>query len=320
MRWQPWSGEWYLDCGVLLLALALDLALREPPARLHPVVWIGNAIAALDRWLPQSSNRKALASGSFMALCLPLIVGGLAWLVIVGLQEIGPLAYLLGGAILLKTTFAVKGLAQAANATSTAMESEQLDDARDSLQSLVSRDARALAPALVAAAAVESVAENTTDSYIGPWLAFAILGLPGAFAYRAVNTLDSMVGYRGRYEYFGKASAKIDDLVNLVPARISAFLILLAGFAMGLSVKRGWSVMVNARRITASPNAGWTIGAMSGLLGVTLEKPDQYRIGDGNRKPEASHIGLSVRVAYVVAVFGALLGLSILYLRGVLFG
>ena len=78
--------------------------------------------------------------------------------------------------------------------------------------------------------------------------------------------------------------------------------------------------MVNARRITASPNAGWTIGAMSGLLGVTLEKPDQYRIGDGNRKPEASHIGLSVRVAYVVAVFGALLGLSILYLRGVLFG
>ena len=320
MRWQPWSGEWYLDCGVLLLALALDLALREPPARLHPVVWIGNAISALDRWLPQSSNRKALVSGSFMALCLPLIVGGLAWLVIVGLQEIGPLAYLLGGAILLKTTFAVKGLAQAANATSTAMESEQLDDARDSLQSLVSRDAQALAPALVAAAAVESVAENTTDSYIGPWLAFAILGLPGAFAYRAVNTLDSMVGYRGRYEYFGKASAKIDDLVNLVPARISAFLILLAGFAMGLSVKRGWSVMVNARRITASPNAGWTIGAMSGLLGVTLEKPDQYRIGDGNRKPEASHIGLSVRVAYVVAVFGALLGLSILYLRGVLFG
>ncbi len=320
MRWQPWSGEWYLDCGVLLLALALDLALREPPARLHPVVWIGNAISALDRWLPQSSNRKALASGSFMALCLPLIVGGLAWLVIVGLQEIGPLAYLLGGAILLKTTFAVKGLAQAANVTSTAMESEQLDDARDSLQSLVSRDARALAPALVAAAAVESVAENTTDSYIGPWLAFAILGLPGAFAYRAVNTLDSMVGYRGRYEYFGKASAKIDDLVNLVPARISAFLILLAGFAMGLSVKRGWSVMVNARRITASPNAGWTIGAMSGLLGVTLEKPDQYRIGDGNRKPEATHIGLSVRVAYVVAVFGALLVLSIVYLRGVLFG
>ncbi len=320
MRWQPWSGEWYLDGGVLLLALALDLAFREPPARLHPVVWIGNAISVLDRWLPQSTNGKALVSGSFMALCLPLIAGALAWLVMVGLQEIGPLAYLMGGAILLKTTFAVKGLAQAAKATSTAMESEQLDDARDSLQSLVSRDAQALAPALVAAAAVESVAENTTDSYIGPWLAFAILGLPGAFAYRAVNTLDSMVGYRGRYEYFGKASAKIDDLVNLVPARISAFLILLAGFAMGLSVKRGWSVMVKARRITASPNAGWTIGAMSGLLGVTLEKPDQYRIGDGNREPEASDIGRSVRVAYVVAVFGTLLGLGILYLRGVLFG
>ena len=261
-----------------------------------------------------------MASGSFMALLLPLIVGGLAWLAMLGLKEIGSLAYLIGGAILLKTTFAMKGLAQAANNTSEAMESEHLNDARDSLRSLVSRDAQALASPLVAAAAVESVAENTTDSYIGPWLAFAVLGLPGAFIYRAVNTLDSMVGYRGRYEYFGKASAKIDDLVNLVPARISAFLILLAECVMGLSVKSGLSVMAKARRLTASPNAGWTIGAMSGLLGVTLEKPDQYRIGDGNREPEASDIGRSVRVAYVVAVLGAFLGLGILYLRGVLFG
>ncbi|MDA0769774.1 MAG: adenosylcobinamide-phosphate synthase CbiB [Chloroflexi bacterium] len=318
MDWLPWTGQWYLDGGVLLLALALDLGLREPPARLHPVVWIGNAISFLDSWLPQSSPAKSVTSGSIMAVCLPLVAGGLAWLAMLGLREIGPLAYVVGGAVLLKTTFAVKGLAQAAQATGEAMQAERLDDARDSLQSLVSRDAQALASPLVAAAAVESVAENTTDSYIGPWLAFALLGLPGAFAYRAMNTLDSMVGYRGRYEYFGKASAKLDDLVNLIPARISAGLILLAGSVRGLSVKSGWSVMISAQRLTASPNAGWTIGAMSGLLGVVLEKPDQYRIGEGNRDPDASDIGASVRLAYIVAALGIVLALGVLYVRGVL--
>ena len=320
MGWLPLYGVWYLDGGVLLLALALDLSLREPPARLHPVVWIGNAISNMETWLPQSSPAKALASGTFMAALLPLMAGALAWLAIWGLKEIGPLAYLVGGAILLKTTFAVRGLAQAAEATGRAMESERLEQARDSLRSLVSRDARALAPPLVAAAAVESVAENTTDSYIGPWLVFALFGLPGAFAYRALNTLDSMVGYRGRYEYLGKASAKVDDLVNLIPARISAGLILLAGTVKGLSVKRGWSVMISAKRLTASPNAGWTIGAMSGLLGVVLEKPGHYRIGEGCREPDASDIGASVRLGYLVAAFGVILVLCLVYLRGWLVG
>ena len=97
------------------------------------------------------------------------------------------------------------------------MKVENIAGARLGLGSLVSRDASALSTPLVAAAAIESVAENTTDSYIGPWLVFALFGLPGAFAYRALNTLDSMVGYRGRYEYLGKASARLDDVVNLVP-------------------------------------------------------------------------------------------------------
>lgn len=320
MQWQPWYGEWYLDGGVLLLALGLDLALREPPARLHPVVWIGNAISTLERWLPQSSPGRAFISGSFMAVILPLTAAGLAWLAMQGLKEIGPWAYLVGGAVLLKATFAVKGLAQAAQITVDAMQTERLEDARESLRSLVSRDAQVLAPPLVAAAAVESVAENTTDSYIGPWLAFALLGLPGAFAYRALNTLDSMIGYRGRYEYLGKASARLDDLANFIPARISAGLILLAGLMNGHSVKRGLSVMVSAKRLTASPNAGWTIGAMSGLLGVVLEKPDQYRIGDGHREPDASDIGASVRLAYIVAALGVLLAIFALYLRGVFVG
>ena len=283
MQWQPWSGDWYIDGGVLVLALALDLAFREPPARLHPVVWIGGAISALDKWLPQSSPKKALTSGSFMAVCLPLVAGGLAWLAMLGLKEIGSLAALVGWAALVKTAFAVKGLAQAAQATEDAMGAERLDDARGSLQSLVSRDAQGLAPPLVAAAAVESVAENTTDSYIGPWLAFALLGLPGAFAYRALNTLDSMVGYRGRYESFGKASAKMDDLVTPLPARIRAGLVLLAGSPAALSAPRGRD-------------------------GISVAKRDR----------EGSGLGAWVRLAYLGAALGVFLAIGVIYLRAVL--
>ena len=96
-------------------------------------------------------------------------------------------------------------------------------------------------------AAIESAAENTTDSYVGPWLAFALFGLPGAVAYRALNTLDSMIGYRGRYEHLGKASARLDDLANLAPARLSALLMLAAGALRRLPARRGWH--------TASPRS-----------------------------------------------------------------
>ena len=209
--------------GALLIALALDLLLRELPNALHPVVWMGKLVSLLERIGPSAESKvAALAWGGFMAAFVPVLAGGLAWLAANGLRELGPIPYLVGVAALLSTTFAVKGLAQAAKDIQDSMDEGSMGEARHGLRSLVSRDANSLSQPLAAAAAIESVAENTTDSYIGPWLAFALLGLPGAFAFRAVNTLDSMIGYRGKYEYLGKASARLDDVMNLIPARISA--------------------------------------------------------------------------------------------------
>ena len=131
--------------------------------------------------------------------------------------------------MILRTTFTVKGLSAAAEKTRQTLLEGRLNDARMSLRNLVSRDVTSLPESLVTAATIESVAENTTDSYIAPWLAFAILGVPGAMAYRAINTLDSMLGHRGPLEYLGKASARLDDVVNLVPTRLSALLLLIAG-------------------------------------------------------------------------------------------
>lgn len=321
MEWRLFPGEWYLDAGALVLALVLDLALRELPSAIHPVVWMGKVVSWLERAGPSpESKRLALGWGAVMALAVPALFGGAAWVAANGLRELGPAPYLLGATLLLSTTFAVKGLAQAAQGVRDAMEEGSIGDARYGLRSLVSRDAAALDQSMASAAAIESVAENTTDSYIGPWLAFALLGLPGAFAYRAVNTLDSMIGYRGKYEYLGKASARLDDLMNLAPARLSAGLIVVAGGLCRMPSNQGLRWLWSGRRLTASPNAGWTIGAMAGILGVALEKAGHYRIGDGLDEPGPSHIGASVRVAVVVAVIGLPLAVGVLALRGLFAG
>ena len=253
----PWPGEWGLDAGALLLAVALDLALREPPAALHPVVWMGRLIAFLERLSPPADRpAAALAAGVGIAVLVPAGCGALAWLAAAGLQAAGPLPYLLGTAALLKATFAVKGLGRAVAGTRTALQNGDLGRARASLRSLVSRDARALIGPQVAMAAIESVAENTTDSYVGPWLAFALFGLPGAVAFGALNTLDSMIGYRGRYEHLGKVAARLDDVANLMPARLAALLMLAAGARRRLPARRQPQRRLDDRRLRRPPGRG----------------------------------------------------------------
>ena len=308
--WLPWHPDWYINVAVLLIALALDLLLPEPPNAVHPVVWMGRLISVIERFATQAGNAVAFLLGVFMAVAVPALFAAAAWLAAIALFALGDIPFLVGVAILLKTTFTVRGLASAARETQRSIENSDIFMARHSLRGLVSRDATELSEPLVAAAAIESVAENTTDSFIAPWLAFALIGLPGAFAYRAVNTLDSMIGYRGEYEYLGKASARLDDLLNLIPARISAGLLLLAGAVSGSRVGQGWRTALREHRLTASPNAGWTIAAMAGLLGVSLEKPGHYIIGGVFREPAAPDLGRSVRMAYIVAGLGILVAVS----------
>jgi adenosylcobinamide-phosphate synthase len=312
--YSEWWANLVLDAGVFLLALLLDRFLPEPPARVHPVVWMGRLISGIERLAPRPPT-GALAYGAVGVTLVIGAWGALTWLAIVGLTELGTIAYLLGGAILLRTSFTVRGLIAAGESTRAALEQEDLDDARAKLLNLVSRDRAELSAPLIAASAIESVAENTTDSFIAPWLAFALFGVPFAVAYRATNTLDSMWGKRGRFEYLGKCAARLDDLVNLIPARLSAALMLLAGVPLRLPVEQGWRVMRRDQRTTESPNAGWTMSAMAGLLGRRLEKPDHYDLGAGFPRPDAADIGRCNRVAAGTALLGVLLALGLLTLR-----
>src|SRR5262249_54209283 len=148
---------------------------------------------------------------------------------------------------------------------------------------LVSRPTSGLSEGQVASAAVESAAENLTDAFVAPLLWYSALGLAGAFLYRTVNTADAMIGYReGALEYFGKASARLDDLLSLIPARIAGLAVVGAAALTGEDFRSAWTTMHHDHGRTASPNAGWTMSAMAGALGVMLEKPGTYRLGAGS--------------------------------------
>ena len=310
-----------LDLAVLLLALLLDLALGEPPNRLHPTVWMGQTVSLAGRIAPgpQRSPAGQLLAGLLMALLLPAAWGALAWAIAAGLSALHPLAYLIVAAALLKTAFSVRMLRRVAARVGRLLAAGDLAAARREMSALVSRDAATLTAGQMAAAAIESVAENITDSVVAPLLAFALFGLPGAAAYRALNTLDSMVGYHGRYEYLGKASARLDDLANLLPARLAALLLCLAiALLPGMSGRRAVPIMLAHRRRTESPNAGWTMAAMAGGLGVTLEKTGHYRLGDPAPEPAAPHIRRATRALYVATALAAIAAAGVILLRAAL--
>jgi adenosylcobinamide-phosphate synthase len=206
------------------------------------------------------------------------------------------------GVPLLKGMFAVRMLREAGVGVRLPLAAGDLAGARAGLRSLVSRDAAGLSAALVAAAAVESLAENLGDSIVAPLCYYAIGGLPGAVAYRAVNTLDSMIGYRGRYEWLGKAGARLDDLLNLLPSRLAALLIVGAAAVAGEDARGAWRIALRDARLTASPNAGWPMAAMAGALGVELEKVGHYRLGVGGVAADAAAIERADRVIAVAAL------------------
>jgi adenosylcobinamide-phosphate synthase len=203
--------------------------------------------------------------------------------------------------------FAVRALRDAAFALRDALALGDIARARLDLGSLCSRSADALDEEALVAATVESVAENTSDSVVAPLFFFACFGLPGAVFYRAANTVDSMMGYHGKLEYAGKAGARLDDLLNLIPARITAALLLVAGALAGADVRRGLRVLWRDGGRTESPNAGRPMAAMAGLLGVRLFKQGHYELGDACQTLRAEHITAAWRIASLASLFALVL-------------
>lgn len=279
----------------LILALVLDGLLGEPPAALHPVVWMGRAVDRVGRRVPPAPAGQLVHGGLQV-----VAVGGaaaLGALVLAGAARRVPEPYsTVAEAWLLKTLLSVRALVAAARAVGRALDDGDLERARAEVRTLVSRDAAWLGAPLLASAAVESVAENAVDSVVGPLLSYALAGLPGAAIYRAVNTMDAMIGYRGRFEYLGKVAARTDDLLNLVPARVGALLLAGGAGIAGGSVGGALHLLRSDRQLTESANAGWPMSAMAGALGVRLTKPGTYCLGAELPDPEVGSIERAVDV------------------------
>lgn len=273
------------DPRAALLALALD-ALGEPPACVHPVVGMGRYLhwargrwRAQDSWAQCAEGAAGWALGAVLAARAGRVGSGRPWWV--------------QGA-LLKPLLARQALFTAVAAVAGALERGDLPEARRLLAwHLVSRDVAELSGSEVAAAAIESLAENLSDSVVAPLLAYRLGGLPLAAAYRLTNTADAMWGYRTpELEYAGKAAAYSDDLLNLVPARLTALCTLLA------SQGRGGRVWVRDRRSTSSPNAGHPMSAFAGALGVRLGKRGAYVLNPEAREPDAADVRRALTLAW----------------------
>lgn len=291
----------------LWLALVFDRLVHDPPNPLHPVAWMGSGIAAFRRCAPTVGRWRPLLAG----LLLLGVGGGAVAAAGLGLtwawrRAFGPFAWI-GEAVVLRLCLSANGLFRAGRAVQAALEQGDLPLARRLVgYHLVSRPTSELNASQTAAATVESLAENTSDSLVAPLLYFTLGGLPAALFYRFANTCDAMLGYRDeRHEWLGKVPARLDDVLNFLPARLTAVLVLAAGLLRREDVRRGARIWRRDCRATASPNAGHPMSAAAGVLGVELEKVGCYRLGAGLPAPGPADISRSIPLLGIVVVLAA---------------
>lgn len=304
---------------VILAGFLLDLLLGDPPWMPHPVVGMGRCISALEGLLRRRfprTPRGELAAGTVLAALLPLgtlaVSGGILW----GLGRLHPALPTALEVIWAWQTLAMRDLKKESVNVHRCLTEGTLEEARRAVGRIVGRDTGGLDEAGVTRAAVETVAENCSDGEVAPLFYLALGGVPLALCYKAINTMDSMVGYKNeRYFYFGRAAARLDDLANWLPSRLAALLMILAAFLSGRNGREAWSIWRRDRRRHASPNSAQTEAVMAGALGVQLAGPawyfgeryDKPTIGDAARPIEPEDILRANRLLYLCGTLALLL-------------
>ncbi len=277
-------------------ALLLDFLVGDPRTKYHPTAWIGKLIASLVPFTKSNSVRKELIGGILLVSVIVVTVCTVLVVLDIGISllttDIVSLVVSIAvGSILLKTTIAIKGMQKHALAVVDAVEKGDLDSARNHLSMIVKRDTKHLDKNHILSAVLESVSENTVDGVTGPLFYYAIFGLPGAFAYRAINTIDSMIGYKTTlFKNVGWFGAKCDTVLNYLPSRLTALVMILGALILGYNWKESLYIMKRDSGKLESPNAGFPMAALAGALGTRLEKMNYYTIGNGSIEFTKSHI------------------------------
>ena len=302
----------------------LDCLLGDPLSAAHPVVLMGKLISFLEKRLRArfpKTPRGERTAGTIMALLVPLVSAGAGLLLLYLAWRVHPWAYFAVSAFLCWQCFAARCLMTEAKKVVTCREPQGLAAGRRQVAMLVGRDTENLSEEQVIKAAVETVAENTSDGVVAPLLWMVLLGAAGGLFYKAINTMDSMVGYKNeKYLHFGRAAAKLDDGANYIPARLSALAMIGAAFLLKLDGRGAWRVWRRDRRNHASPNSAQTESACAGALGVRLGGDASYfgqlykkpTIGDPRRPIERADVHRACNLMYgtsglLLALYGVLL-------------
>ncbi|TKI56952.1 cobalamin biosynthesis protein CobD [Brevibacillus antibioticus] len=310
------------EVWILCAAYLIDRVVGDPRSLPHPVIIMGWWIARLERvirFLVKEEAHLKLAGALFPLV----IVGGsyaVVWLLLWGATFIHPVLAWVLGAWLISTTIATKGLADAGMEIARHLVAGEMEAARRSLSMVVGRDTERLDEPEVCRGAVETVAENIVDAIVSPLIFAAIGGAPLAMAYRAANTLDSMVGYKNeKYLNLGWASARFDDVLNYIPARLTALLLVAASWLQRLDWKQCWAKIRRDAHLHPSPNSGLPEAGVAGALGVQLGGLNYYqgvasnraKMGDAKRPLQASDIVATIRLMYLVSLLCLLVSVMI---------
>ena len=298
----------------VFVGFALDCLLGDPLGRAHPVVLMGKLISFLENQLrprfPKTPQGKRTA-GTIMALTVPLVSAGVGLLLLLLAWRIHPWVYLILSSFLCWQCFAARCLMTEAKKVVTCLEQQGLGAGRRQVSMLVGRDTENLTEEQVVKAAVETVAENTSDGVVAPLFWMALFGAVGGLFYKAVNTMDSMVGYKNdRYLHFGRFAAKFDDVVNFIPARLSALAMIASAFLLRLDGQNAWRIWRRDRRNHASPNSAQPESACAGALRVQLGGSASYfgklyekpTIGDPIRPIERGDVDRACQLLYGTSV------------------
>lgn len=297
----------------LCAGFALDLLIGDPSSLPHTVQGIGWLIGRLESVLRKvfpKTNKGEIAAGALMVLLVCLASFGLSFALLWLAGQLHPYLRLALECLMCWQVLAIKSLRDAGLNVYKPLRERDLPSARMAVSMVVGRDTESLSEEGVAKAAIETVAENTGDGIVAPMLAFALGGAPLAILYKAINTMDSMVGYQNeRYIYFGRVAARLDDVANYIPARLAGVLMVAAAFFNRTSASGAWRILRRDRRNHKSPNSAWPEAACAGALGIQLGGISNYggmpvvkpSIGDASREVVPEDILSAVKLEYTVS-------------------
>ena len=293
---------------VIGLAVLLDFKFGDPKNKYHPTAWIGTLIAKLT---PLVKNENPMME-KFGGICIVTITSGLVivllfalnvGITLITIDYVSLIVSVIVGGLLLKTTIAIHGMEKHAKSVLESLDEDNLDLARTHLSMIVKRNTKNLDKNHVLSGVLESISENTVDGITGPLFYYALLGLPGAFVYRIINTADSMIGYKTDiFKNVGWFAATCDSILNYIPSRLTGIIMIISAAILQNNWRGSYKIMIRDGKKTESPNAGYPMAALAGALETKFEKINHYKLGDGEIILTKEHVHSAISIMKLTSV------------------